>query len=151
MTVNTHKTYIYVVAVVSAMLASTTVFADDHADLGVGLTEMMAPSEPAMAIQQETQKLTERSKSMTEKKVYWIDVRTAEEFAGGHHPEAVNIPYETISEHIASVTEDKDADIRMYCRSGRRSGFAMETVQALGYTDVTNEGGYDDVQKLLAK
>lgn len=82
-------------------------------------------------------------------KVYWIDVREADEFAGGHHPEAVNIPYESISGRIAEVTEDTKADIRVYCRTGRRSGIAKDSLSAMGYVNVVNEGGIEDVQKLL--
>ena len=77
--------------------------------------------------------------------VYWIDTRTAEEYAGGHHDEACLIPYEEIGARIAEVTTDKDADIRVYCRTGRRSGVAKDTLNAMGYTNVTNEGGIKEV------
>lgn len=79
--------------------------------------------------------------------VYWIDVREADEYASGHHPQAVNIPYESIGARISEVTEDKNADIRVYCRTGRRSGIAKDTLNALGFTKVTNEGGIEDVLK----
>ncbi|MDO6421267.1 rhodanese-like domain-containing protein [Saccharophagus degradans] len=79
--------------------------------------------------------------------VYWIDVREADEYASGHHPQAVNIPYESIDARIGEVTEDKNADIRVYCRTGRRSGIAKDTLDALGFTKVTNEGGIEDVLK----
>ncbi len=75
---------------------------------------------------------------------HWIDVRTAEEYGSGHVPEAVNIPYEEIAERISEVTGDKDAPIYVYCRSGRRSGIARETLIAEGFTNVTNVGGLQD-------
>ncbi|WNO11055.1 rhodanese-like domain-containing protein [Teredinibacter sp. KSP-S5-2] len=81
----------------------------------------------------------------------WIDVRTAGEFSTGHHPEAVNIPYDVIASQIASVTEDKNADIRLYCRSGRRSGIAQMTLKNMGYTNVRNEGGVNKVMKSVKK
>lgn len=81
----------------------------------------------------------------------WIDVRTAGEFGTGHHPEAVNIPYDVIASQIASVTEDKDTDIRLYCRSGRRSGIAQTTLKNMGYTNVRNEGGINKVMKSVKK
>jgi phage shock protein E len=77
---------------------------------------------------------------------YWIDVRTPEEFNAGHIEGAVLIPYEVIADHIAEVTVDKNADIRVYCRSGRRSGVAKDTLQAMGYTHVINEGGYEEIK-----
>jgi len=76
---------------------------------------------------------------------YWIDVREADEFAAGHHPEAVNIPYESITARISEVTDDKSADIRVYCRSGRRSEVAKDMLKSVGFTQVINEGGLEDV------
>ncbi len=72
----------------------------------------------------------------------WIDVRTAEEYAGGHVTEAVNIPYEEIVARIGEVTTDRDAEIYLYCRSGRRSGIAMKALEAEGFSRVVNIGGF---------
>lgn len=80
----------------------------------------------------------------------WIDVRTPEEFAQGHIKGSINIPYEIIGEEIAGVTRDIDRDIRVYCRSGRRSGVAKDTLNGLGYENVINEGGYEDLVKRKA-
>lgn len=79
---------------------------------------------------------------------YWIDVRSAEEFQSGHVAMAVNIPVEQIAERIKEVTTDKNAEIYLSCRSGRRSGMALDTLKALGYTKVTNVGGIEDALKL---
>ncbi|CAH0991191.1 hypothetical protein SIN8267_01293 [Sinobacterium norvegicum] len=78
----------------------------------------------------------------------WIDVRTAEEFDRGHVAQAVNIPFDVIADHIAAVSPDKQAEIYLYCRSGRRSGIALKTLQDLGYSKVTNVGGLTDAQAL---
>lgn len=75
----------------------------------------------------------------------WIDVRTPEEFQSGHHAAAINIEYEVIGEAIANVTTDLNADIRVYCRSGRRSEVAKDVLKAMGYTQVINEGGIEEV------
>ncbi len=77
----------------------------------------------------------------------WIDVRTTDEYTGGHVSEAVNIPYTEIAESISALTGDKDASIYVYCRSGRRSGIAKETLEGLGYTQVVNVGGFDQAMK----
>ena len=76
---------------------------------------------------------------------YWIDVRTAEEYSAGHIEGAALIPYEVIADNISKITTDKNADIRVYCRSGRRSGVAKDTLTAMGYTNVVNEGGYEEI------
>jgi phage shock protein E len=77
---------------------------------------------------------------------YWIDVRTAGEFNTEHVSGAVNIPYTEIAARIGEVTADKDATIYVYCRSGRRSGIARETLIAQGFTNVTNLGGLQEAQ-----
>lgn len=81
----------------------------------------------------------------------WIDVRTPEEFAQGHVAGSINIPYEIIGGEITSITRDVDMDIRVYCRSGRRSGVAMDTLKGLGYANVINEGGYEELMGRKAK
>lgn len=86
-----------------------------------------------------------------EKMTIWIDVRTAEEFAQGHIPGSINIPYEIIGSEIGSLTRDVDSDIRVYCRSGRRSGVAMDTLKGMGYANVINEGGYEDLLRRKAQ
>lgn len=73
----------------------------------------------------------------------WIDVRSAEEFQAGHLPGAVNIVHTEIGSKIAEVTADKNAEIQLYCRSGRRSGLAEAELKKLGFTNVHNAGGYE--------
>ncbi len=74
--------------------------------------------------------------------VHWIDVRSAGEFESGHVAGAVNIPHTEIAERIAEVTRDKDASLYLYCRSGRRSSIAADVLAGLGFSDVTDVGGY---------
>lgn len=76
---------------------------------------------------------------------FWIDVRTDDEFNSGHINNAAHIPFEEIAQRIGEVTNDKDATIHLYCRTGRRSGIAQETLQQLGFKHAINEGGYDDI------
>jgi len=80
---------------------------------------------------------------------YWIDVRTTDEFNSGHVQGAAHIPYEEIGKRISEVTSDKTATIHLYCRTGRRSGIAEETLQSLGFKNAVNEGGYEDLRKHL--
>lgn len=62
-----------------------------------------------------------------------IDVRTPEEFALGHVPGAVNIPFEQVASRVAEVG-DPSKPVVLYCRSGRRSGIAARALQDLGFT-----------------
>jgi rhodanese-related sulfurtransferase len=63
---------------------------------------------------------------------YVLDVRTSEEFVGGHVPGAVNIPHEQVAARLAEVPKDKD--VVLYCRSGRRAAMAAEVLAANGYS-----------------
>ncbi len=78
-----------------------------------------------------------------------IDVRTPTEYENGHIESAINIPYDVIKDKINEITEDKDAVIKLYCRSGGRSGIAKNRLDKLGYKNVTNEGGYEDLKKRM--
>lgn len=61
-----------------------------------------------------------------------LDVRSPEEYAAGHVPGAVNVPYDQVAERLAEIPKDKD--VVLYCRSGRRTGIAAEVLEANGYT-----------------
>lgn len=74
----------------------------------------------------------------------WIDVRSAQEYSDGHVEQAANIPHDEIATGITALTTDKDATIYVYCRSGRRSGIARDTLEEMGYTQVVNIGGLED-------
>ncbi|SUT87221.1 periplasmic protein [Actinobacillus ureae] len=75
----------------------------------------------------------------------WTDIRTAEEFVTGHIEGAINIPVEQISAKIHQLTEDRDAPIHLYCRSGLRADVALTELQKLGYRQMTNHSGYQDL------
>lgn len=81
----------------------------------------------------------------------WIDVRSAEEFQAGHLEGAVNIVHTDIAAKIGAVTQDKTAEIQLYCRSGRRSGLAEAELKKLGYTNVHNAGGYEALKAAAEK
>lgn len=68
-----------------------------------------------------------------------VDVRTPEEYRGGHIVTASNIPVTDIG--AKPPTEKKDALIVVYCRSGARSATAKQTLERLGYTNVVDFGG----------
>ena len=70
-----------------------------------------------------------------------LDVRTAEEFASGHVPGALNIPYDQIEQHLAELEKARNSDIVAYCRSGRRTGIALETLKAKGFTHLLHLEG----------
>ncbi|MFA5704475.1 MAG: rhodanese-like domain-containing protein [Advenella sp.] len=81
----------------------------------------------------------------------WIDVRTPAEFESGHVSDAINIEYQNLGSAIMSIAPNKGTPINLYCRSGRRSEIARQTLLNMGYTNVINQGAYESVKKTLTK
>ncbi|MBV2133058.1 rhodanese-like domain-containing protein [Pseudomonas sp. MAP12] len=79
-----------------------------------------------------------------------IDVRTSEEFAAGHLQGARLIPHYRIGAEISALAPDKNTPIVLYCRSGRRSNIARQTLLQLGYTQVVDAGSYEQLKADLA-
>ena len=73
-----------------------------------------------------------------------LDTREQDEFDEGHIPNAILIPYTEIENKAEEMLPDKDAQILVYCRSGRRSKIAAESLSKLGYTNVKEFGGIID-------
>ena len=73
-----------------------------------------------------------------------LDTREQDEFDEGHIPGAILIPYTEIENKAEKMLPDKDAQILVYCRSGRRSKIAAESLAKLGYTNVKEFGGIID-------
>jgi phage shock protein E len=80
-----------------------------------------------------------------------IDVRTPQEFQGGHIAGALNLPHDSIAQSIAKAKVNKDDRVILYCRSGRRSEVALGTLKGLGYSNIENYGGFEQAQKRLQK
>ena len=82
---------------------------------------------------------------------YLIDVRSPAESAEAHADGAVNIPVDEVSQKISEITQDHDADIYVYCRSGRRAGVAQQVLNGMGYRKVTNLGTLADAEAFVEK
>jgi phage shock protein E len=78
-----------------------------------------------------------------------IDARTTQEFDKGHVEGAVLVPYNQIGEKIGSFVKDKSQKVYIYCRSGRQSKIAKETLEKLGYKDIVDLGSLQDAAKIL--
>ncbi len=73
-----------------------------------------------------------------------LDVREQDEFDAGHIPGSILIPYTEIENKAEEILPDKDKQILVYCRSGRRSKIAAESLAKLGYTNIKEFGGIID-------
>jgi phage shock protein E len=69
-----------------------------------------------------------------------VDVRTPEEYAAGHVPGAVNIPFDQVAERIAEI--DAPHGVALYCMVGPRARKGESALLAAGYASVFHlEGG----------
>lgn len=71
-----------------------------------------------------------------------LDVRTVEEFRTGYIPGAKLAPYDELPSTFREP--DKKRPIVVYCRTGRRSSIAMDTLKAMGYLNLSDFGGVDN-------
>lgn len=78
---------------------------------------------------------------LVEKGAVVLDVRTKNEFAGGHIRGSINIPVETLSNNTARLS-DKNQVIITCCASGIRSRSARNILKSKGYTQVYNGGSW---------
>jgi rhodanese-related sulfurtransferase len=63
-----------------------------------------------------------------------LDVRSAREYANGHVPGAVNIPFWRVA--TASIPASVDDPIVVYCGHGPRAAFALMLLSRRGFTRV---------------
>ncbi len=69
-----------------------------------------------------------------------IDVRTPEEYASGHVPGAVNIPFEQVAERISEIQAPHG--VALYCMVGPRARKGESALLAAGFATVFHlEGG----------
>ena len=70
-----------------------------------------------------------------------LDVRTADEYASGHIPGAINISHQEISAHLDELAAHKDQNIVVYCQSGRRARIAQNALAKAGFANVCHLTG----------
>lgn len=71
-----------------------------------------------------------------------LDVRTPEEFAAGHVPGAINIPYTELEERYSELELESSDELVVYCQSGRRAAIAEAALSELGFTNVRDLDGH---------
>jgi rhodanese-related sulfurtransferase len=96
---------------------------------GLIATSVSFAAPPSVTPQQVREMQVQKSAAL-----YVLDVRTPEEFASGHVPGAVNIPYDQVAARLAEIPKDKE--VVLYCRSGRRAGLAAAELEKAGYADL---------------
>jgi len=80
---------------------------------------------------------------------FLLDVRTAQEFASGHIPGAVNIPVDDLRSRLGELPREQK--IAAYCQVGQRGYLATRILLQSGFTAVNLGGGYKTYQLFHSK
>ena len=80
-----------------------------------------------------------------------VDAREQSEYDEGHIKGAIVIPYTEIEQKAEEMLPDKEQLILVYCRSGRRSKIAAQSLANMGYKNVKEFGGIIDWQYEIEK
>jgi rhodanese-related sulfurtransferase len=84
---------------------------------------------------------TVNEKIKNNEKIELIDVRTAEEYEENHISNSLLLPLDQLEGKIATLGFEKDDEIILYCRSGRRSSQAYQIFIKHGFTNVKSMTG----------
>ncbi|WP_273568533.1 rhodanese-like domain-containing protein [Maribacter halichondriae] len=84
------------------------------------------------------------AEAVTGKKVQLVDVRTANEFRGGHIKNAINIDFFNAGNFAKAFEKmDKSKPVYLYCRSGARSQKAARRLVDMGFSKIYDlKGGF---------
>jgi rhodanese-related sulfurtransferase len=69
-----------------------------------------------------------------------VDVRTAQEYARGHLPGAVNLPVDDLRSRLGELPRDRE--IAVYCQVGQRGYLATRILRQAGLSAANLGGGY---------
>jgi len=86
-------------------------------------------------------------KSLVREGAVIIDVRSPEEYAGGHIQNSINIPLNEIRQHARNL-KSKNKLVITCCRSGNRSGMAKDILAAEGI-NALNGGAWNSLNRQL--
>ena len=100
--------------------------------LSLGACEQPAPVAPTGEISQ--QELSERLSDNNAPLI--LDVRTADEYAAGHLPGAVNIPHGEVADRVSELPVDTADEIVIHCQSGKRASLAQTDLEAMGFSNI---------------
>ena len=73
-----------------------------------------------------------------------FDVRTPEEYRGGHIDHSISLPLQSLEANIAKYARSKSTEIVVYCQSGGRSAVVASALRNRGFANIVElGGGYD--------
>lgn len=73
-----------------------------------------------------------------------LDVRTVDEWNAEHGVNAINIPVDELVTRVNELSEYKNKNVVVVCRSGARAGLAIEILKQSGYSSLQNGGSWQN-------
>lgn len=80
-----------------------------------------------------------------------IDVREDYEYKAGHVPYSINISVQEIESRISEISDWKEKNVVVICRSGRRSRTAAEILVKYGFKKIFDADGVSKYNYKLEK
>lgn len=71
-----------------------------------------------------------------------LDVRSEAEYAEGHIPGAINIPYRDIPNRLAELADFTTREVVVYCEVGVRAGIAELALEQAGFEQIRHLEGH---------
>ena len=138
-----------ILCIISAVLCIFLIACGDATSIGIiggadGPTSIIIAEEGEKAMYEQITPIDAKKIMDSGEEHIILDTREQDEFDEGHIPGAILIPYTEIENKAEEMLPDKDKLILVYCRSGRRSKIASESLAKLGYTNVIEFGGIID-------
>jgi rhodanese-related sulfurtransferase len=123
-----------------ALVLGVTTFAGCSSTVtSSGVGEILAPAEYMKMLQSDS-------------RAYLLDVRRADEYAAGHLPGAALLDVTDSVAFARGVEQlDKQKNIYIYCRSGRRSRKASDILTAKGFKVCDMQGGYNAWKEIFGE
>jgi rhodanese-related sulfurtransferase/cyanate permease len=121
----------YVLAIIVALLG-----------VAAGLVSIPAGAQPVRRDRAEITATTLLEQIETQTAPTIIDVRTPREFAQGHVPGALNIPFEKIGGRLDEVPGSRNDTVIVYCGHGPRAWMAGAAMRRQGFRNVKYLAGH---------
>ena len=134
---------LYLSIIVAIMLITLAILVAKKSDNTSTLSKLNS-MDSKLTTQQKVSHLyvVEFGKKISEQNVIVVDVRTPEEFNSGHIVQSINLDFNDPDFETNLGKLDKTKSYGIYCRTGVRSGKALDAMKRSGFTDVVDlQGG----------